>query len=88
MLADDPRAPVPDLSALRPALLMRLQFVECMLASYGTINRGVLCDYFALSMPQASLDINLYLGLAPGNAQYDLTARTYRRTDTFKRLWP
>jgi hypothetical protein len=77
-----------DLSTLRPTLLLRLQFIECMLAIYGTINRGALVDFFALSMPQASLDINLYLDLAPGNADYDLTARTYRRSASFKRLWP
>lgn len=82
------RPPVPELDTLRPTLLLRLQFIECALAHFGTINRGVLVDYFALSMPQASLDINLYLDLAPGNAQYDLSARTYRRTDNFKRLWP
>jgi hypothetical protein len=80
--------PLAELSTLRPALLMRLQFVECMLATYGNINRGVLVDFFGLSMPQASLDLNLYLDYAPGNAAYDLTARTYRRTDHFKRLWP
>lgn len=79
---------VPALSTLRPTLLARLQFVECMLANYGTINRGVLVDYFALSVPQASADIGLYLELAPGNTEYDASARTYRRSATFKRLWP
>lgn len=73
---------------MRPALRLRLQFIECALAHYGTINRAVLADYFALSTPQASADIGLYLELAPGNATYDASARTYRRGDAFKRLWP
>jgi hypothetical protein len=78
----------PDLSTLRPALLQRLQFIECLLANYGHINRATIMDYFALSMPQASLDIRTYLALAPGNMVYDLTAKAYRRSDGFQRLWP
>jgi hypothetical protein len=77
-----------DLARLRPALLMRLQFIDCMLGHYGTINRAVIEDYFALSTPQASADIGLYLQHAPGNAEYDRSARTYRRTADFMRLWP
>lgn len=77
-----------DISTLRPALLMRLQFIECLLSNYGTINRSVIRDYFALSEPQASLDIRTYLELAPGNAEYDLRGRTYRKSASFRRLWP
>jgi hypothetical protein len=74
--------------ALRPTLLLRLQFIECLLDHYGTVNRGVIMDYFGLSMPQASRDIHMYLDLAPGNASYDLSARAYRRSESFYRLWP
>lgn len=77
-----------DLTALRPTLLLRLQFIECMLANYGTINRAIVADYFALSIVQASADLGLYLDLAPGNAEYDLSAKTYRRSASFNRLWP
>lgn len=77
-----------DLSTLRPAQAARLHFIEVMLAQYATINRGVIEDYFGISVVQASLDINCYLGLAPANARYSLSAKTYRRLDTFRRLWP
>lgn len=76
-----------DLSTLRPALLLRLQFIDCMLGNYGTINRNVIEDFFALSTPQASADMGLYLEAAPDNAVYDRSARTYRRTESFKRLF-
>jgi hypothetical protein len=72
---------------LRPALLMRLQFIECMLFHYDRINRGVVADYFGMSIPQASADINQYLTLAPGNAEYDKSARAYRKSATFERVW-
>lgn len=77
-----------DLATLRPALALRLQFIEFLLAHYGTVNREAITDYFGLSMPQASLDIGLYLELAPGNAAYNLSARTYVRSASFTRLWP
>jgi hypothetical protein len=73
---------------LRPALLLRLQFIECLLAAYGHLNRSTIMDFFALSSPQASRDISIYLELAPGNAVYDASARTYLRGAAFKRLWP
>lgn len=82
-----PTARAVAVSMLRPALLMRLQFIECMLFHYDRINRGVLADYFGLSIPQASLDLNLYLELAPANMEYDKSGRAYRRTATFERLW-
>jgi hypothetical protein len=75
------------ITTLRPALLMRLQFIECMLFHYDRINRGVLADYFGLSIPQASADIGLYLELAPHNAVYDKSIKAYRRAELFQRLW-
>jgi hypothetical protein len=76
------------LAALRPALLMRLQFIESLLAHYGHLNRSVLMDFFALSAPQATRDFRVYLELAPGNAVYDPAARVYLRGGGFARLWP
>lgn len=66
----------------------RLRFIDFLLAKYGTLNRATICEYFELSMPQASLDIRTYLELAPDNADYDKSARTYRRTEKFKRAFP
>lgn len=76
------------LPPLRPVLLLRLQFIECLLACYGSINRATIMDYFGLSQPQASLDLRMYQDLAPANMIYDLRAKTYVRNASFKRLWP
>ena len=51
------------------------------------MNRSALEDYFGVSTPQASLDIQEYMRLAPGNAAYCKTAKAYIRTDAFKRVW-
>lgn len=75
------------ISRMRPALLMRLQFIECMLHHYGTVNRSVIADYFGLSIPQVSSDISQYLELAPDNIEYDKSGKTYRRAPTFVRIW-
>lgn len=75
------------LERMRPALRARLHFIECMLLHYGTINRSVVMDVFGLSVVQASDDLQHYLALAPGNAEYDLSARTYRRSPAFARLF-
>jgi hypothetical protein len=70
------------------AIVQRLRFIDFLLAQYGTLNRGALMDYFGISTPQASADIKAYLQFAPGNAVYDRAAKTYRRTEEFKRVWP
>lgn len=70
------------------ALVERLRFIDCMLEQYGFINRRIIVDYFGLSTPQASLDMQAYLEHAPGNTEYDKTAKCYIRTDGFVRVWP
>jgi hypothetical protein len=70
------------------ALVQRLRLIDFLLHHYGTLNRQALTDYFAISTPQASKDVQAYLRLAPANAEYDKSAKTYRRTPAFKRLWP
>jgi hypothetical protein len=62
--------------------------VDFLLAQYGTINRAALVDFFGISTPQASLDIAQYQQLAPKNIEYDATAKTYRKTAKFVRLYP
>lgn len=76
-----------DLSRMRPALRMRLCFIECLLLHYGTINRGAVMDMFDMSAPMATRDLQHYLRLAPNNMTYDLSARTYRREPAFVRLF-
>jgi hypothetical protein len=70
------------------AVAYRMRFIDFLLNEYGTLNRSALVDYFGISTPQASNDIGLYQELAPGNVEYDTSAKTYRRTRSFVRIWP
>lgn len=72
---------------LRYAIEQRLRFIDFLLAEYGHINRSALMDYFGISAPQATNDINDYRDLAPGNLVYDLPGKTYRRAAGFQRVW-
>jgi hypothetical protein len=70
------------------AIEQRLRFIDFLLVHYGTVNRAALEDYFGISTPQASNDLRAYLQLAPGNMSYDLSAKTYKRTKVFARIYP
>lgn len=70
------------------AIIARMRFIDCLLENYGYINRAQIQDYFGLSQPQASLDFALYLEQSPGNMEYDKSAMSYIRPETFKRRWP
>ena len=72
---------------MKYAIEQRLRFIDFLVHHYGTINREALTDYYGISTPQASLDINQYIKLAPGNLEYDLSLKTYRRTAQFVRVW-
>lgn len=67
--------------------LERLRFIDCMLANYGQINRKVIADYFGLSAQQVSHDIAEYMRNAPDNMTYDLSAKTYRATAQYERIF-
>ncbi|HCF8639021.1 TPA: WYL domain-containing protein [Klebsiella pneumoniae] len=62
----------------------RLEFIDYRLRWDGQINRSSLTDFFGISVPQASLDLNEYAKMAPGNLEYDMRARVYRSTKLFK----
>ena len=55
----------------------RLEFIEFKLTWQRTLNRSELMDYFSISPQQASADIALYQSLAPGNMEYDRSAKCY-----------
>ena len=69
------------------AVEQRLRFIDFLLHHYGTLNRAAIMDYFGVSIPQASMDIREYIALAPNNALYDKSAKTYRKTEEFARVW-
>lgn len=72
---------------MKYAVEQRLRLIDFLLAQYGTVNRSAVMDFFGVSMPQASSDIQSYLSRAPGNAAYCMTRKTYVRSATFKRVW-
>lgn len=65
----------------------RLEFIDFRLRWDGRLNRSDISDFFGISTPQASLDIARYLEMAPGNAEYDHSERSYIATDVFRPLF-
>lgn len=62
----------------------RLEFLEFLLFWEGGVNRSDLVDRFGVSVPQASNDITAYRELAPGNLEYDASAKRYIATSQFQ----
>lgn len=62
----------------------RLAFIERRLYWDGLINRSDLVDQFSISVPQASADLSTYEVVAPGNMQYDKSARAYVASPDFR----
>lgn len=62
---------------------LRLDFIEFRLLWEGRVNRSDLMNFFRISMPQASLDLAKYKELAPENAVYDSTEKTYLAGSSF-----
>lgn len=66
----------------------RLRFIDFLMHQYGNINRSAIMDYFGISQPCATRDIQEYIALAPENIVYDKNAKTYVRGANFKRIYP
>jgi len=62
----------------------RLEFVDFRLYWEGRINRSDLTDFFGVSVPQASADLTQYQEMAPNNAVYDKTLKTYVASPLFE----
>jgi hypothetical protein len=65
----------------------RLRFIEARLFWSGRINRADIVNQFGVSQPQASTDLRLYQEIAPGNAVYDKSGKTYRSGDAFSPIF-
>jgi hypothetical protein len=65
----------------------RLQFIDFRLCWQGQLNRMDLMEHFGISTPQASIDVGLYLSLAPENLEYDKTLRAYVAKEHFRPLF-
>ena len=62
----------------------RLEFIEFRLFWEGGINRADITEQFGVSVPQASKDLSLYEGKAPGNLVYDKSAKRYLASNNFR----
>ena len=58
-------------------VIPRLQFIEWRLFWEGRLNRSDLEKRFAISTPQASVDLRQYREIAGGNIEYDASNRRY-----------
>ena len=65
----------------------RLEFIDFRLRWEGRLNRSDLTTHFSISVPQASLDIAMYLAMAPESMGYDKSARVYVASASFKPLF-
>ncbi len=74
-------------TASKWSLERRLQFIDFRLRWEGRLNRRDLIEYFAISVPQASMDIAKYTELAPDNLTYDLSSRSYLATPAFRPMY-
>lgn len=73
----------PEASPLRWSVEQRLAFLERRLFWDGQINRSDLTAYYSISIPQASADLAHYEQLAPGNLEYDKSAKAYVSSPDF-----
>src|SRR6266852_6348735 len=71
-------------SSVRRGVKERLEFIDFRLFWEGRINRSDIMERFAISTPQASKDLSLYESMAPGNLCYDVSAKSYLASSTFR----
>lgn len=69
------------------AIEQRLRFIDFLLYTYGFINRKIICDYFGVCSATASKDFKMYKDIAPTNMLYNLSEKTYYKTNSFKKVY-
>lgn len=62
----------------------RLTFIDFRLLWTRRLNRRDLRDFFGISTPQASADIQAYMSKAPGNMAYDASQKVYMAPESFE----
>jgi predicted DNA-binding transcriptional regulator YafY len=73
-----------EVTGIRWGVEQRLEFIEFRLFWEGGIRRKDITDMFGVSVPQASKDLTLYQEQAPGNVEYDKSAKRYVASLDFK----
>jgi predicted DNA-binding transcriptional regulator YafY len=69
---------------MRWGVEQRLEFIEFRLFWEGGVRRKDIIDMFGVSVPQASKDLTLYQERAPGNVEYDKSAKRYVAARDFR----
>lgn len=72
-----------EIPSMRWGVEQRLEFIEFRLLWEGGVNRSDIIRMFGVSVPQASKDLTLYQERAPGNVEYDKSAKRYIAAATF-----
>jgi len=72
------------LEKIKWSIRRRLERLELLLYWNGSANRADLTNFFKISEPQATADLNLYKEYAPKNVSYDLSQKTYLATEGFE----
>ena len=67
----------PGAARIKWGVKRRLEFIEFRLFWEGSINRADIIDFFHVSVPQASKDLNQYQSFASGNLKYDKSKKRY-----------
>ena len=65
----------------------RLRLLEFLAIHYDSVARKQLTDYFNISAPQATRDFKLYKELAPDNLIFDNSAKKYKKSHNFTRIY-
>ncbi|MCV3243847.1 putative DNA-binding transcriptional regulator YafY [Mesorhizobium robiniae] len=73
-----------EVTGIRWGVEQRLEFIEFRLFWEGGVRRKDIIERFGVSVPQASKDLTLYQERAPGNVEYDKSAKRYVAAHNFK----
>ena len=75
------------MSDISYAVEQRLRLIEFLAVHYDSVGRDQLIDYFGISAPQATRDFRLYKELAPDNLLFDESAKKYKKSHSFVRVY-
>jgi predicted DNA-binding transcriptional regulator YafY len=73
-----------EVPGIRWGVEQRLEFIEFRLFWEGGVRRADIINMFGVSVPQASKDLTLYQVRAPGNVEYDKSAKRYVASRDFQ----
>jgi hypothetical protein len=77
----------PHISSVSQTQRERLFHIDFRLYFLGSVNRSDLVSRFGIKAAAATRDLSLYKELAPGNLEYDTTAKTYIQRQGFRPLF-